>query len=344
MTSDAHLSVDDMPLFTRLRMTAFGEAVIDIANDPAYDQWTFSAKIRHALDHETAARTERRVLVAEGLRHPNPAACIEDIHYLAGRNLSRDLIARLGACRWIDQTHNLVILGKSSVGKSSLAQALVNAACRRDYTARYFRLDDLANRLAVYQREDAARLTFLNALHSCDVLVLDDFLTTPITGEIAAELLNILAAREHRGYDSGDQPIRPRGLVPLPARRRYRRIDPEPHRLHRRARPTRRPQHASPHPHPHPHPRHDIARARGPATRSPRPHYQTRAHPLPNGPAKQAGRYGSRWVTHAPILSGVVRSPFESCAQSASVQSACPFSLGWNQSPSNVASVREHEH
>ncbi|MEZ5086276.1 MAG: ATP-binding protein [Tessaracoccus sp.] len=200
MTSDAHLSVDDMPLFTRLRMTAFGEAVIDIANDPAYDQWTFSAKIRHALDHETAARTERRVLkLLKASGTPNPAACIEDIHYLAGRNLSRDLIARLGACRWIDQTHNLVILGKSSVGKSYLAQALVNAACRRDYTARYFRLDDLANQLAVYQREDAARLTFLNALHSCDVLVLDDFLTTPITGEIAAELLNILAAREHRG-------------------------------------------------------------------------------------------------------------------------------------------------
>ncbi|GAA1117496.1 hypothetical protein [Nesterenkonia jeotgali] len=39
---DQHLSIDDMPMFTRLRMTAFGEAAIDIANDPAYDEWTFS--------------------------------------------------------------------------------------------------------------------------------------------------------------------------------------------------------------------------------------------------------------------------------------------------------------
>ena len=39
---DQHLTVDDMPLFTRLRMTAFGEAVIDIANDPTFDEWTFS--------------------------------------------------------------------------------------------------------------------------------------------------------------------------------------------------------------------------------------------------------------------------------------------------------------
>ena len=41
---DQHLTVDDMPLFTRLRMTAFGEAVIDIANDPTFDEWTFSAE------------------------------------------------------------------------------------------------------------------------------------------------------------------------------------------------------------------------------------------------------------------------------------------------------------
>ena len=197
---DQHLTTDDMPLFTRLRMTAFGEAVIDIANDPTYDQWTFSQKIRHALEQETAARTERRVLkLLKASRTPNPAACVEDIRYLDGRNLNRELVARLAACRWIDQTHNLVILGKSSVGKSYLAQALVNAACRRDYTARYFRLDDLANQLAVYHRQDAARLAFLTGLHTCDLLVLDDFLTTPITGETAAELLNILAAREGRG-------------------------------------------------------------------------------------------------------------------------------------------------
>ena len=92
-----------------------------------------------------------------------------------------------------------MILGTSSVGKSYLAQALVNAACRRDYTARYYRLDDLANRLAVFQQADAQRLRFLDDLNACDLLVLDDFLTTPITSDTAAQLLNILAAREGHG-------------------------------------------------------------------------------------------------------------------------------------------------
>ena len=122
-------------------------------------------------------------------RTPNPAACVEDIHYLDGRSLNREVIARLAACRWVDHCTNLVILGSSSVGKSYLAQAMVNAACRRDYTAKYFRLDDLANQLSVFHHTDPARLRFLTDLHSCDALVLDDFLTTPITGETAAELL-----------------------------------------------------------------------------------------------------------------------------------------------------------
>ena len=91
------------------------------------------------------------------------------------------------------------MLGQSSVGKTYLAQALLNAACRKYYTARYFRLDDLANRLAVLEPTSQRRLDFLTDLHNCDLLVLDDFLTTPVAPHTAAELLNILAAREGRG-------------------------------------------------------------------------------------------------------------------------------------------------
>ena len=67
---DHHLTTDDMPLFTTLRMTAFGQAVIDIANDSAYDEWTFSRKIRHALDQESSARAERRARRRGGRRPP----------------------------------------------------------------------------------------------------------------------------------------------------------------------------------------------------------------------------------------------------------------------------------
>lgn len=198
--SEHHLTTDDMAMFTQLRMTAFGQAVIDIANDPVCDEWTFSHKIHHALDIELAARAQRRVgKLIKASHTPNPAACVEDIRYLPDRNLTRDVVDRLASCTWIENATNVVILGKTSVGKSYLAQALVNAACRRDYTVAYWRLDDLGNRLAVYQPSDPSGLKFLDSLRNCDVLVLDDFLTTPITTATTAKILNILASREGHG-------------------------------------------------------------------------------------------------------------------------------------------------
>ncbi|NWN86973.1 MAG: ATP-binding protein [Micrococcaceae bacterium] len=197
---DRHLTEDDMTTFTKLRMTAFGRTVIDLANDPTYDDWTFSQKIHYAMDTELTARQERRTQkLLKASKSPNPEACVEEIRYLPGRNLNREHVGRLASCQWIDQTNNLVVLGTSSVGKTYLAQALLNAACRKFYTARFFRLGDLANQLSVLSHDSQQRLNFLNDLHNCDLLVLDDFLTTPINQHIAAELLNITAARDGKG-------------------------------------------------------------------------------------------------------------------------------------------------
>ena len=81
--TDRHLTDADMPLFTQLRMTAFGQTVIDLANDPACDEWTFSEKIFHALDKEITARQERRTQkLLKASRSPNPDACVEEIRYL----------------------------------------------------------------------------------------------------------------------------------------------------------------------------------------------------------------------------------------------------------------------
>lgn len=76
------------------------------------DKRTFSQKIRYTLERESAARSERRMMkLLKASRTPNMAACVEDIHYLPDRSLNREVVARLAACRWLDQARNLVILG-----------------------------------------------------------------------------------------------------------------------------------------------------------------------------------------------------------------------------------------
>lgn len=186
--------------FTALRMTAFGKTVIDIANDPAFDTWTFSQKVLYALDKEVAARRERRInKLLKASRSPNLDACLENVVCTPARNINPEQISRLAHGQWCHLGQNIVILGKSSVGKTYLAQALINAACRNDYSASFYRTDMLAAQLAVLQPDNPTRLKFIEQLHNVDVLVLDDFLTTPIDAATAHQIFNILAAREHTG-------------------------------------------------------------------------------------------------------------------------------------------------
>lgn len=183
--------------FTAMRMTAFGKSVIDIANDPAFDTWTFSQKVLYALDKEVAARRERRInKLLKASRSPNPDACLEDVVYAPDRNINPEQVSRLTHGQWCHLGQNIVILGKSSVGKTYLAQALITAACRNDYSARFYRTDMLAAHFAVMPLDDPARLKLIRELISVDVLVLDDFLTTPVDATTAHLLFNILSERE----------------------------------------------------------------------------------------------------------------------------------------------------
>lgn len=183
--------------FTAMRMTAFGKSIIDIANDPAFDTWTFSQKVLHALDKEVAARRERRInKLLKASRSPNPDACLEDVVYAPDRNINPEQVSRLAHGQWCHLGQNIVILGKSSVGKTYLAQALITAACRNDYSARFYRTDMLAAHFAVMPLDDPARLKLIRELISVDVLVLDDFLTTPVDATTAHLLFNILSERE----------------------------------------------------------------------------------------------------------------------------------------------------
>lgn len=57
----------------------------------------------------------------------------------------------------------------------------------------------LPNSRSQQHHSDPERVKFLESIHNTDVLVLDDFLTTPINEATAHQLLTIIAERENRG-------------------------------------------------------------------------------------------------------------------------------------------------
>ena len=107
-----------------------------------------SRSVKEMIDAEDAARQERKVakLVREA-RFKEPAACVEDVIYMPERKLSKDRLARLAECGWVEGDEVLVAISKTGCGKSFVAQALGNAACRRLHPTRYVRLADLCGEL-----------------------------------------------------------------------------------------------------------------------------------------------------------------------------------------------------
>lgn len=101
-------------------------------------------------------------------------ACIEDIDYAHTRGLVKSTIQELQTSRWIQQNQNVVITGPTGVGKSYLACALGQKACRDGFSVAYRRVSRLFDELA-QARADGTLPLLLRRLAKTNVLVLDDF-------------------------------------------------------------------------------------------------------------------------------------------------------------------------
>lgn len=184
----------------RLRVKAMADKLREIVSDASYDPLTFEEKVELMIDAEVEARDARKL--ARRIKEANfklPTACVEDILYLKERALPKDRILRLATCEWIEEARTVIVLAKTGGGKSYLCQALGNAACRRHIRVRYTRLADMCadiGRARLAGEERAFEL--LDALKTVPLLILDDFLTTPVSPQAAIDLFEIIEARDGR--------------------------------------------------------------------------------------------------------------------------------------------------
>ena len=113
-----------------------------------------------------------RLLKAAKLRCP--AACLEDIDFDDLRKLDRALIARLSDMSWLSDGRNLFITGACGTGKTGIASAFGNAACRLGKPVSTCRMSRLLDDLRK-ARADGSWAKLLTSLEKPDLLILDDF-------------------------------------------------------------------------------------------------------------------------------------------------------------------------
>ncbi len=159
-----------------------------------YAELSFEERLGLLVDREATWRENRRLqtrLYAAKLRQ---SATMEEIDFRAPRGLDRSVLLSLAEAGWVLAHHNLLLTGATGCGKSFVACALAHSAIRNGHAALYVRTPRLLSDLAL-ARGDGRYPRLLNKLARTELLVLDDFLLTPISSEEAKDLLEIVEDR-----------------------------------------------------------------------------------------------------------------------------------------------------
>jgi DNA replication protein DnaC len=158
-----------------LRLPAMAEEYRRQNELATFSELSFDERLGLLLDAECRERKNnklRRLLRTACLREPG--ACLEDLDYSQGRGLEKAKVARLSDCAWIREGRHMLITGPCGTGKTWLANAFANAACRYGLSVKCFRLSRLLVDLQT-GRGDGSWAKTLAEMKKYDLLVLDDF-------------------------------------------------------------------------------------------------------------------------------------------------------------------------
>lgn len=153
----------------------------------------FSLLLQDEMEHRRGARL-KRLLKRAAFRCP---ASLEEIDLKLDRGLDKKQLRDLSTGRFIDEGLNVIILGPTGVGKTHLASAIGNAACRMGHTTLFYRMNTLIEQLTL-ARAKGTYLNLIKRLASCDLLILDDLGIKPLEPQHYQDLYDVV---DERGED-----------------------------------------------------------------------------------------------------------------------------------------------
>jgi DNA replication protein DnaC len=182
---------------TSLRLGNMAQAVREMQDMKGQVDLSWQERLGLIVDQEWQERENRRLQKRLKEAKLTKKASLENVIADPARGLDRATLKELSQFRWLSAHHNLILVGATGTGKSYLAAALAEQACRKGHRALLLRMPRLFEELAIARAQGKYAEALLR-LERFELLILDDFLMAPLTDPERRDLLELLEDRQER--------------------------------------------------------------------------------------------------------------------------------------------------
>ncbi|WP_449246789.1 IS21-like element helper ATPase IstB [Desulfarculus baarsii] len=159
-----------------------------------YAELSFEERLALLVDKEYLLRDNRRLTKKLQEARLKVRAQIEDVDFQSPRGLDKKHFLELASGNWLTRKHNLIMTGPTGSGKTYLACALTEKACRSGFRCLYMHFPDLVREMTVARAEGTLQ-TLVRRWEKRDLLVIDDWLREPLTAEQARCMIDLMDNR-----------------------------------------------------------------------------------------------------------------------------------------------------
>jgi len=178
-----------------LKLHGMVEALTEQNQNAMYTELAFNERLGLLVDREISVRDNRKIAnLLRGARLRHSTACAEEIDFRTPRGLTKEVIIALMQNDWIKGKQNVIITGPTGSGKTFIACALANSACRGGYSTQYIRLPRLLQEMHI-ARGDGSYGKQLSKLARYNLLVIDDWGLAKLGDKERRDLLEVLEDR-----------------------------------------------------------------------------------------------------------------------------------------------------